>query len=116
MIGIEHLISLVSTLVQLVFEVGIAEIVEIQDTVYSYLMVTLLALVEFDFFPFLVGRRVPPTRAVDEQILRQPFDRDDLLLILDIKGIEVSPKILLFESLYNSLLTSFMPLTSVVNS
>ena len=69
MVGVKHLVALVSALVQLVLEVGIAEVVQIQDPVDPDLVIALLALVELHFFPLLMGRRIAPSRAVDEQIL-----------------------------------------------
>jgi hypothetical protein len=36
---------------------------------------------------------------VHQKVLRESFDVDDLLLELDIEGVEVPPQIFLFESL-----------------
>lgn len=91
MIWVKHLVALVSALVQLILEIGIAEIVKIQDPVDAHLMVALLSFVELHLLPFFVGRRVAPSRTVNEQIFRQSFNRYDLLLILYIECVEIPP-------------------------
>lgn len=102
MVGVKHLVALVSALVQLVLEVGIAEVVQIQDPVDPDLVIALFSLVELHFFPLLMGRRIAPSRAVDEQILGQSLDRDDLLLVLDVECVEVTPEVLLLEALLDA--------------
>jgi hypothetical protein len=101
-IGIKHLIPLIPALVELVLEVAVAVVVEIEDAVDAHMVIALRSLVELDFLPLLVGRRVAPTGAVDEQIFRQPLDRDNFFLVLDVEGVEVTPKVLLLETLFNA--------------
>lgn len=67
-VGVKHLITLVSALVQLVLQVTITEVIQIQDTIDAHLMRTLLSLVELHLLPLLMGRRVAPPRAVHEQV------------------------------------------------
>jgi hypothetical protein len=54
-------------------------------------MIFLFTFVKLYFFPFLMSRRIPPSGAVYKQILGQPLNGHNLLLILNIKGIEISP-------------------------
>lgn len=116
MVGVEHLVALVPALVQLVLEVAVAELVEVEDAVDADGVVALLGLVELHLLPLLVRRRVPPPRAVHEEVLGQPLDREDLLLVLDVEGVEVAPQVLLLEALSAAGSTSLMPLTTVENS
>lgn len=65
-------------------------------------MIALRPFIELNFFPFLVGRRISPSRAVNEQIFRQSLDSDNPFFVLDIEGIEVTPKVLFLEPLFDS--------------
>jgi hypothetical protein len=56
-------------------------------------------LVILHLLPFLMSGRVAPPRAVHKQIFRESLDVDDLLPVLDVKGVEVTPKGLFFEAL-----------------
>lgn len=70
MIGVKHLVAFIPALVQFVLEVAVTEIVEIENAVDSHLVGALLALIEFYLLPLLVGRRIPPSRAMHEEIFR----------------------------------------------
>lgn len=91
MIRVEHLIPLISTLIQLILQIGIAKIIKIQDPIDPHLMITLLSLVKFHLLPLFMGRRVAPSRTVNEQIFWQSLNRYDLFFVLYVEGVEVPP-------------------------
>ena len=61
MVGIEHLISLVPTLIQLVPQIGIALLIQIQNPVDSDCVVTFFVLAELHLLPLLASWFVAPT-------------------------------------------------------
>lgn len=61
MVGVKHLVSLISSLVQLVLEIAIAEIVKIEDTINADLVIAFFALVEFHLLPLFVCRWISPS-------------------------------------------------------
>ena len=101
-IGIKHLISFITTLLEFIFQISIAKIVQIQDTVNSYRMITLRSFVKFNFFPLFMGRWISPSRTVNEKIFWKSLNSDNSFFVLNIEGIEVTPEVLFFKSFFNS--------------
>ena len=96
-------------MLQLVPQVAVAQVVQVQDTVYAHLVVAFTPLVVLHLLPLLVGGRVAPARTVHEEILGKPFNVYDFLAVLDIEGVEVAPKGFFPESLEYTMDTSRMP-------
>lgn len=61
MIRIKHLISLISTLIQFVPQIGITLLIQIQYPVNSHRMVAFFILAELDLLPLLTGWFVTPS-------------------------------------------------------
>ena len=104
MVRVEHLVSFVPTLVELVTKIGITHLIEIEHTVKANWVVALFALTEFHLLPLLLGCRIAPLGTVHHQVLRQSLDEQNRLLVLDVEGIEVPPELLLAESESNALI------------
>lgn len=66
MIGVEHLISLITTLHKFILQIVITQIEQVQNTIDTNVMITLGLFVELYLLPLLVSRRISPSRTMHE--------------------------------------------------
>lgn len=98
-IGIEHLMSLISAQIKSFLEVAIAQLIKVDDSAKSYLVIGFFVLNEFNPLTFFFGRGISEPRCVDKHIFWESLYGYDFFFVLDVECIEVPPKSFLLEPL-----------------